>query len=323
LDFCQLAVVTIARFAELEVEGASSRRRKKNDTAPADVLVRAGCVQVLIGELEDCAENQSATNVAAECLNALDCIAIVSQDARRGIVGMGGIKAVAKVIREHGHHGQDKAHVEVVKCGLSLLTRVAINQSMIPQLARESIAAVMDVARNHSRNPTILKPLFHLLTMMAFDVNTLELIREENAISFVIDTLCNMYKFPAIVMQTITVLETIGTASTGHARVVADEGGKTAIKAAMKAYKRRKSGTDQAVYQGAKDALVMLDSVLLLEATKRLKADHDYYYGSSLDPALLGDSRKLNSKVAVRRRRDYKIMVNPYLSSPTNLGARK
>ena len=40
LDFCQLAVVTIARFAELEVEGASSRRRKKNDTAPADVLVR-------------------------------------------------------------------------------------------------------------------------------------------------------------------------------------------------------------------------------------------------------------------------------------------
>ena len=44
-------------------------------------------------------------------------------DARRGIVGMGGIKAVAKVIREHGHHGQDKAHVEVVKCGLSLLTR--------------------------------------------------------------------------------------------------------------------------------------------------------------------------------------------------------
>jgi hypothetical protein len=101
---------------------------------------------------------------------------------------------------------------------------------MIPQLARESIAAVMDVARNHSRNPTILKPLFHLLTMMAFDVNTLELIREENAISFVIDTLCNMYKFPAIVMQTITVLETIGTASTGHARVVADEGGKTAIK---------------------------------------------------------------------------------------------
>jgi len=34
---------------------------------------------VLIGELEDCAENQSATNVAAECLNALDCIAIVSQ----------------------------------------------------------------------------------------------------------------------------------------------------------------------------------------------------------------------------------------------------
>ena len=108
--------------------------------------------------------------------------------------------------------------------------RVAINQSMIPQLVRESIAAVMDVARNHSRNPTILKPLLTMLTMMAFDVNTLELIREENAISFVIDTLCNMYKFPAIVMQTITVLETIGTASTEHARVVADEGGKTAIK---------------------------------------------------------------------------------------------
>ena len=43
----------------------------------------AGCVQVLIGELEDCAENQSATNVAAECLNALDCIAIVSQGTER------------------------------------------------------------------------------------------------------------------------------------------------------------------------------------------------------------------------------------------------
>ena len=77
--------------------------------------------------------------------------------------------------------------------------------------------------------PKILKPLFHLLTILAFDVNTLDLIREEEAISFVIDTLCNMHRYPAIVMQSITVLETIGTASIEHARVVADEGGKTAI----------------------------------------------------------------------------------------------
>ena len=43
-----------------------------------------------------------------------------------------------------------------------MLTRVSINQAMIPQLAKESIAAVMDVARNHARNPIVLKPLFHL-----------------------------------------------------------------------------------------------------------------------------------------------------------------
>ena len=35
-------------------------------------------------------------------MNALDNIAVVSQDARRGLVGMGGIHAVASVIREHG-----------------------------------------------------------------------------------------------------------------------------------------------------------------------------------------------------------------------------
>jgi hypothetical protein len=205
-------------------------RRRKNVVTPADVLVRAGCVQVLIGELEDCAENSSATNVAKECLNALDNIAVVSQDARRGIVGMGGIRAVASVIREHGKHVNDNENIEVVRCGLSLLMRVCINQSLIPQLAKDSIGAVMDVARNHAHNPQVLKPLFHLLTMMAFEVETLEIIREQDAISFVIDTMCNMYKYPAIVMQAITVLETIGTASPDHARVVANEGGKTAIK---------------------------------------------------------------------------------------------
>lgn len=321
LDFCQLAVVTIARFAELDVTQQGNNIRTGGEgggggygTTPADILVRAGCVQVLIGELEDCAENQSATSVAAECLNALDCIAMMNKDARRGIVGMGGIKAVAQVIREHGRHGDDEAHVEVVKCGLSLLTRVSINQAMIPQLAKESIAAVMDVARNHARNPIVLKPLFHLLTMMSFDVNTLELIREENAISFVIDTLCNMYQFPAIVMQSITVLETIGTASTEHARVVADEGGKTAIQAVIQAYGKNKSSIQhQAVQQGAKDALVMLDSVLLLADSARLKAEHDFYYGAGTSNSeILGDPKALNSRIAVRRRKDYKVMVNPY-----------
>ena len=229
LEFCAMGVLTIARFAELEDPSIGSKRNTTFIT-PADVLVRAGCVQVLIGELEDCAENRSATNVANECLNALDNIAVVSQDARRGLVGMGGIHAVASVIREHGKHVNDPRNVKVVNSGLSLLMRVCINQSLVPQIAKDCIGAVMDVARNHARNPKILKPLFHLLTMMAFEVETLEIITEENAISFVIDTLCNMYQHPAIVMQAITVLETIGTASPDHARVVANEGGKTAIK---------------------------------------------------------------------------------------------
>ena len=72
-------VVTIARFAELEDDddrrrrqqgGRLMKRARGEDGAerqePADVLVRAGCVQVLIGELEDCAENQSAADVAKE-----------------------------------------------------------------------------------------------------------------------------------------------------------------------------------------------------------------------------------------------------------------
>ena len=229
LEFCAMGVLTIARFAELEDPSIGSKRNTTFIT-PADVLVRAGCVQVLIGELEDCAENRSATNVANECLNALDNIAVVSQDARRGLVGMGGIHAVASVIREHGKHVNDPRNVKVVNSGLCLLMRVCINQSLVPQIAKDCIGAVMDVARNHARKPKILKPLFHLLTMMAFEVETLEIITEENAISFVIDTLCNMYQHPAIVMQAITVLETIGTASPDHARVVANEGGKTAIK---------------------------------------------------------------------------------------------
>ena len=132
LDFCSLGVVTIARFAELEDEEDRSRReqgrrqikraRGENGAEiqePTDVLVRAGCVQVLIGELEDCADNQSAADVAKECLNALDNIAILSQDARRGMVGMGGVRAVARVIREHGlsQEGSNVDHVEVVRKG--------------------------------------------------------------------------------------------------------------------------------------------------------------------------------------------------------------
>ena len=108
--------------------------------------------------------------------------------------------------------------------------RVCINQSLIPTVAKDSINAIMEVARHHRRDPEILQPLFHLLTMMSFEVSTLEIIRSENAISFVIDTLCNMYLHPAVVVQAITVLETIGTASPEHARIVSNEGGKTAIK---------------------------------------------------------------------------------------------
>merc|ERR1719424_221826 len=103
LDFCSLGVVTIARFAELEDEEDRSRReqgrrqikraRGENGAEiqePTDVLVRAGCVQVLIGELEDCADNQSAAD---------------------------------RVIREHGlsQEGSNVDHVEVVRKGLSLL----------------------------------------------------------------------------------------------------------------------------------------------------------------------------------------------------------
>ena len=82
------------------------------------------------------------------------------------------------------------------------------------------------------------------------------------------------------------------------------------IVAAMKAYKKKKGIKDAAVYQGAKDALIMLDSVLLMVASKRLKAEHDFYYGDQTT-TINGDPNAINARVAVRRRRDYKIMVVP------------
>ena len=79
----------------------------------------------------------------------------------------------------------------------------------------------------------------------------------------------------------------------------------------MKAYKKRKNkGNIQAaaVYQGAKDALVMLDSVLLPAASNRLKEEHEFYYGDSTK-TINGDPNAINARVAVRRGRDYKIML--------------
>jgi hypothetical protein len=83
--------------------------------------------------------------------------------------------------------------------------------------------------------------------------------------------------------------------------------------ATIQAYEKKKNVKYQAVCQGAKDALTMLESNLLLEATARLKADHDFYYGTSLAPEILGDGKAFNSRIAVRRRGDYKVMVNPYM----------
>ena len=38
---------------------------------------------------------------------------------------------------------------------------------------------------------------------------------------------------------------------------------------------------------------LLVESNLLLEATARLKADHDFYYGTSLAPEILGDGKAL------------------------------
>ena len=78
----------------------------------------------------------------------------------------------------------------------------------------------------------------------------------------------------------------------------------------MRAYKMKSSDVDRAVHQAAKDALVMLDSVLLLETSARLKAEHDYYYGIAEGAGTYGDSTSVNALVHVERRKDYKIMVN-------------
>jgi len=69
-----------------------------------------------------------------------------------------------------------------------------------------------------------------LLTLLAFEVETLELIREEDAIGFVIDALCAMPGEVDLVKHAVAVLETIGTASPDHALIVVNEGGKMAIK---------------------------------------------------------------------------------------------
>jgi hypothetical protein len=231
LDFCEAGIKILARFAELE-DKSSLKVRKHGGTGAAHVLVLAGTVQVLIGELEDCAMNGGASKLASVCLGCLDSISLVSADARRAIVNMGGTEAIAAVLMRHTSQPNELGK-NVTLDALNLLTRLCIDSSLIPKLARDTIAAVMIAARKHSRDPKICNAVFVLLTLLAFEVGTLELIRNEEAIGFVIDALCAMPGEVELVKEAVTVLETIGTASPDHALIVVNEGGKMAIQSKL------------------------------------------------------------------------------------------
>ena len=77
----------------------------------------------------------------------------------------------------------------------------------------------------------------------------------------------------------------------------------------MHAYKQVRHGGD--VVQVCKDALVMINSVLLVEASARLKAEHEFYAGfNNKDADDYGDPTAVDSRAPVLRGRDYKVMVD-------------
>ena len=227
LDFCEATIKVLARFSDLE-DRSDRKSRRTGGTGAAQILVLAGIVQVLVSELEDCAMNKKAGKLASLCIACLDSIARVSADARRAVVKMGGTKVVAAVMKSY-KGPKDKIGQNLMLDALSLLTRLCIDSSLIAQLTNDTIAAVMVSANAYSHHPRIVKSVFVLLTMLAFEVKTLELIRKQDAIGFVIDALCAMPDEVELVKNAIAVLETIGTASPDHALIVVNEGGKMAI----------------------------------------------------------------------------------------------
>jgi hypothetical protein len=306
LGFCEAAIKVLARFAELE-DKSSLKVRKHGGTGAAHVLVLAGTVQVLIGELEDCAMNSGATKLASVCLSCLDSISLVSADARRAIVNMGGTKAIAAVLLRHTSQPNELGK-NLSLDALNLLTRLCIDSSLIAKLTEDTISAVMIAARKHAREPNICNAVFVLLTLLAFEVETLELIRNEDAIGFVIDTLCAMPGEVELVKQAVAVLETIGTATPDHALIVVNEGGKMAIHTVIRVYKKLPGGRE--VVQVAKDALTMINSVLMVGASARLRAENNIFrqlYDGSHEK--FGDPTALNSRVSVDRNRTARPMV--------------
>ena len=61
LEFSEGVIKVLACFAGLE-DHSSLKVRKHGGTGAAHVLVLAGTVQVLVGELEDCAMNSGPLN---------------------------------------------------------------------------------------------------------------------------------------------------------------------------------------------------------------------------------------------------------------------